>query len=207
MSENAFPDKKYNIIYADPPKLYNKFVSPSKKIWGMANRHYDLMTDEEIINLPVQEISARDSLLFLWASFPNLPFFIDLVGKWGFEYKTAAFVWSKYSKTNNVVKKDGMGSYTLSNCEIVLLGRKGRFNRVSKKVRQYLETIDENPLPEIHKHHIIGHSKKPNIFRNRIVDLCGDLPRIELFARTPIHGWDTWGNDEKLNLQPLEKFT
>ena len=51
------------------------------------------------------------------------------------------------------------------------------------------------------------YSQKPDIVRSKIIQLCGDLPRIELFARTKVHGWDVIGNDEKLENLPLEVFS
>ena len=88
----------------------------------------------------------------------------------------------------------GMGNYTRGNTEYVLLGVKGKPKRKSKFVSQIIKTT------------IKEHSKKPDIVRSKIIQLCGDLPRLEIFARTKIHGWSTFGNDEKLELQPLEKW-
>lgn len=189
-----FPDKKYKIIYADPPTSYDSGVSPRRGIWGLAQYHYNTMTNEDIKKLPVSQIADKDSILFLWATFPNIQLSLDILKAWGFQYKTVAFVWEKLSKTNNTLKKYGLGWYTRSNCEIVLIGRKGKFDRKSAAVQQVIRsTIGE-------------HSQKPDEVRKRILKLCGDLPRIELFARTKVHGWDTWGNDEKLQAQPLEAF-
>ena len=88
----------------------------------------------------------------------------------------------------------GMGNYTRSNPELVILGKKGKPNIMSHSVENYTRSK------------IGKHSQKPDIIRKKIVQLCGDLPRIELFSRTKIHGWSTWGNDEKLNNKPLESF-
>jgi N6-adenosine-specific RNA methylase IME4 len=90
----------------------------------------------------------------------------------------------------------GLGNYTRANSEICLIGKKGKGLPVlSHAVPQILDM----PLSE--------HSEKPDEARKRIIQLVGDLPRIELFARTKIHGWDTFGNDQKLELEPLEFFT
>lgn len=193
--------RKYKIVYADPPWDYYSFKGNTeksflnkKRVWGIAESNYNTLDLESIKSLPVNDISDDDSILFLWATFPNLQQALDVVKAWGFEYKTTAFVWEKYDKTNNVAKKYGLGSYTISNCEIVLLGRKGKFERKSKSVKQIIKST------------IGKHSEKPDEIRKRILELCGDLPRIELFARSPIHGWDTWGNDDKLKCQSLEMF-
>ena len=190
-----FPDKKYKIIYADPPWEYSSDPNSKRGIWGLAHQRYDTLSVENLKNLPVKDIADIDCILFLWATFPNLQQALDLIKAWDFEYKTVAFVWEKFDKSNNTLKKYGLGWYTRSNAEIVMIGRKGKFDRKSASVQQIVKsTIGE-------------HSRKPDEVRKRIVELCGDIPRIELFARTKIHGWDTWGNDEKLEYRPLEYFS
>lgn len=89
----------------------------------------------------------------------------------------------------------GMGNWTRANTEFCLIGTKGKPKRIRADISQLI------------RYPILTHSKKPDIVRMRIVDLCGDLPRIELFARTKVSGWNTWGNDERLQLEPLEVFT
>lgn len=191
---NEFPNKKYKIIYADPPWEYSSDPNSKRGIWGLAHQQYQTVGIEELKQLPVQTIADDDCILFMWATFPNLQQALDLIKAWGFEYKTVGFVWEKFDKTNNTTKKYGLGWYTRSNAEIVMIGRKGKFDRKSAAVQQIVKsTIGE-------------HSRKPDEVRKRILELCGDLPRIELFARTKIHGWDVWGNDEKLNLKPLESY-
>jgi len=185
--------KKYKIIYADPAWTYESDPNSKRGIWGLAQNEYKTMTFNQLKELPVKEITDTDSLLFLWATFPILPQAFELLKVWGFEYKTIAFVWIKEDRTNNTPKKYGLGWYTRSNCEVVLLGRKGKFDRKSASVKQIVAgTLDK-------------HSKKPNEVRKRILQLCGDLPRIELFARIEPKGWDAWGNEPPKD-QILEKF-
>lgn len=189
-----FPNKKYKIIYADPPWEYSSDPKSKRGIWGLADQRYDTMSMDDLKKLPVDNIADDNCILFLWATFPNLQQALDLIKAWGFTFKTVGFVWEKLDKTNNTPKKYGLGWYTRSNCEIVMIGRKGKFDRKSAAVQQIVKsTISE-------------HSKKPDEVRKRILKLCGDISRIELFARTKIHGWDVWGNDEKLQNQPLEAF-
>ena len=97
----------------------------------------------------------------------------------------------------------GLGSWTRSNSEPCFIAVKGKPQRLDKGMSQIIEspTLSFNFLRNP------NHSKKPDIVRKKIVQLCGDLPRIELFARTKIHGWDVWGNDPKLDNKPLEAFT
>jgi len=183
-----FPDKKYQIIYADPPFSYH--IERDKAVlMGSAKNHYETMTLEDICNLPVQQIADKNCYLFLWASSPTLKEALQVMERWGFKYKVVAFVWSK---TN---REMGLGHYTRTNHEFVLLGTKGSLERKSNKVKQWLKAPTT------------VHSKKPNEIRDRITQLYGDLQRIELFSRTIIHGWDVIGNDEKLQNQPLEVFS
>lgn len=186
-----FPDKKYKIIYADPPWSYNDEL---KHHGGSAVSHYQTMTLEDICKLPINMISDNDSFLFIWGTWPLLRECLQVIESWGFDYKTIGFVWTKtYSNGKDVL---GMGKFSRGNTEFCLMGVKGKPKAITTEVSQLIKTTYNNI-----------HSKKPHIIRNKIVELCGDLPRIELFARTRIHGWDTWGNDEKLNLKPLESYS
>ena len=168
--------KKYEIIYADPPWSYKN------RGRGSANKHYPTMTLDDICALPVQNIAAKNSALFMWVTFPQLPEAFCVMHKWGYIYKTVAFVWIKQNK----IAKSwfyGMGYWTRSNAEICLLGIKGHPQRQSKCVHQLIVS----PVEE--------HSKKTEIVRHKIIQLMGNLPRIELFARQQIDGWDVWGNE------------
>ncbi len=173
-----FPNKKYNIIYADPPWNYN-----SKMMNSSAIDHYNTMSLEDICNLPVKDISADDCILFMWVTFPKLNEFIKVVNSWGFEYKTCGFVWVKTNKVNHETFFMGQGRWTRGNAEICIIATKGKVKRLSNSIRQ----LHISPLET--------HSKKPNEIRNKIVELVGNLPRIELFARQKCDGWDCWGNE------------
>jgi len=169
--------KKYKIIYADPPWKYKNMGN----IQAVANKHYKTMNNKDICNLPIKNISDNNSILFLWATFPKIQEALDVIKAWGFEYKTVGFVWIK--KNKNLTNFFGVGWYTKSNTEVCLIGVKGKAPKISNKISQIIETIREK------------HSKKPNIVRNKIIEFCGDIPKIELFAREKIEGWDVWGNE------------
>ena len=102
-------DKKYGIIYADPPWRYDM-----KRGHGVAENHYPTMSIEEICALPVADLAAKDSALFLWGTFPQLKEAFRVIDAWGFQYKTLAFLWLKQNR-----KADtwfyGMGFWTRSN--------------------------------------------------------------------------------------------
>ena len=169
--------KKYKIIYADPPWRYAR-----SKVQGAAEKHYPTMSIEELCALPVKEIADKDCILFLWATFPQLKEALQLIKAWGFTYKTCGFNWVKKNR-----KADswfmGLGYWTRSNSEICLLGTKGHPSRVSRSISQICDA------------RIMAHSKKPDEIRERIVELCGNLPRIELFAKERCEGWVSIGNE------------
>jgi N6-adenosine-specific RNA methylase IME4 len=169
--------KKFNIIYADPPWRY-----ANKGGQGVAENHYPTMSCDEICALPVAELAAKDSALFLWATFPQLPEALRVISAWGFGFKTVAFVWLKQNRKAKTWFY-GMGFWTRSNAEVCLLATRGHPKRQDKGIHQFIISPVE------------AHSKKPDETRNRIVRLMGDLPRVELFARQSPPGWDVWGNE------------
>lgn len=182
--------KKYQIIYADPPWEY-KLSGSRINSRGMAKQHYNTMTTDEICNLPIKDIKTENALCFLWATFPNIKEAIKVLEAWGFIYKTAAFVWVKKNKKSNT-NFLGMGAYTRANAEVCLLG-------ISKKTKAKQQVIANN-VHQIIESPIQKHSKKPEIVRDKIVQLLGDVQRIELFARQKTGGWDSWGNEVEKDL-------
>ena len=173
----GFPDKKYMIIYADPPWSYN-----DQGCIGTMSEHYNGMTLEDICNLPVKDISDKDSILFLWATYPMLKEALRVIESWGFEYKSIAFQWIKLNPKSKTPFY-GLGRWTRGNTEPCLLATKGKPKRASTSVFQLIQEARR------------GHSRKPDIVRDKIVELMGDLPRIELFGREKIEGWEVWGNE------------
>ena len=172
-----FPNKKYNIIYADPPWSYK-----GKMMNSSVTDHYSVMTINDICNLPVKKIANKNCILFMWVTLPKLNEFMKVVNDWGFDYKSTAFVWCKKNKISDSFFL-GLGRWTRANPEICILATKGKTKRLSQSIRQ----LQVFPIQE--------HSKKPNKFRDLIIELVGNLPRIELFAREKTEGWDVWGNE------------
>lgn len=170
-------DKKYNIIYADPPWSYK-----DKKCNGNCEDHYNTMNLEDICNLPIKKIVDKDCVLFLWVTYPMLQEGLKLIKEWGFTYKTIGFQWIKQNKSGKGYFF-GLGRWTRGNTECCLIAVKGKPKRISAKVSQLIFS----PLRE--------HSRKPDEVRNKIIELMGDNPRIELFARQTAEGWDCWGNE------------
>jgi len=182
MTTFNLPNKKYQIIYADPPWHYNDKRNKHPRLCGGALVHYNTMKIDEIKKMPINKISAENCMLFMWATFPNLQEALDVIKAWGFKYKTLGFSWIKTNKKNGK-PFFGIGYYTKSNCEVCLIGVKGKPIIQSN----YISSVVIEPRE--------GHSKKPNKVKSKIVELCGDLPRIELFARQKTEGWDVWGNE------------
>lgn len=168
---------KYRIIYADPPWRYRRNTGQ-----GVAENHYPTLSIQDLCALPITKLAAEHCTLFLWVTFPQLEDGLRLIKAWGFTYKTVAFVWVKLNKKSQTPFW-GLGNWTRSNVEICLLGTKGHPQRLSKKVHQLICTP------------IRAHSQKPEEARTKIIELMGDLPRIELFAREKGQGWQVWGNE------------
>jgi len=174
--------KKYQIIYADPPWSYynDSNANPDcTTIKGMRRPPYNVMGSKEIMNLPIKSISAKNCILFIWTTDYHLQKCLEVIKKWGFEYKTVGFAWNK--------KCCFMGAYTMkSGIELCLLATKGKDAHKLVKKHNIRALIEEKRTK---------HSKKPDEVRKRIVELMGDIPRIELFARQKTEGWDVWGNE------------
>ena len=149
---------------------------------------YDVMDNVDIYNLPIKTIADNNCILFLWATYPKLQEALETIKAWGFIYKTVAFTWVKQNKVSDGFHF-GLGYWTRGNPEICLLATKGKIKRVSKYI------------PNLHISHLQGHSQKPDEIRNKIVLLIGDLPRIELFARQKVEGWDCWGNEVESDIE------
>jgi len=178
--------KRYQIVFLDPPWSYSDKCHAGQR--GVDYK-YSTMTLEELKRLNIPNICADNCAMFMWATAPQMPVAIELMKNYGFVYKTIAFTWIKhYVKSGKLTW--GMGSYTRSNPEFVLLGMKGKLKRLDAGVHSVIQA------PRL------GHSEKPHEVNNRIVRLYGDLPRIELFARHPLEDWDCLGTE--INGQRLE---
>jgi len=183
--------KKYQIIYADPPWPFRNYSDKwheahSESRW--VGKHYNTMTLDDICVLPIAELSADDCCLFLWSTSPTLKYALRVIEEWGFTYKTKAFCWAK-TNGNRDSFFTGMGFWTRANTEDCLLATRGHPKRIDRSVRQLLIS------PRL------GHSQKPPETRDRIVQLMGDLPRVDLFARRKVEGWHCWGNEVESDIE------
>ena len=181
----------YNILYSDPPWPYDNMKNRDPKMGGIT---YPVMTLEDIKNFPIDELAADDCALFMWATMPKLREALEVIEAWKFRYTTCAFTWIKLNPTGKLIQdgKDvilhkgvysGLGHWTNGNAELCLFAKRGRPKRVKKNVKQVIIAPRGR------------HSAKPPEIRDRIVELMGNLPRVELFAREEAEGWDVFGNE------------
>ena len=179
------PNKKYNIIYADPPYSFNsaKYQDKNRGFGNRVEDRYKTMSIEDICNIPVKNIANKDALLFMWVVDSHLKKSFDIIDAWGFKFGTIGFTWVKQYKSGSYCYN--FGTYTLKSSEICLIGLKGKLKNIKKTNNVKSLVFAERTI----------HSKKPDCIRDKIVELCGDLPRIELFARQKVEGWDCWGDE------------
>jgi N6-adenosine-specific RNA methylase IME4 len=255
-----FKWNKYHIVSADPPWPQNPRSTIGKdgkptKFGGGAQDHYDvdILSTEDIVNLPVEKICEKNCVLFLWTTLPKLEDGLRVLNAWGFKYKTMAFIWVKLNSKNKklggliqvlvdclVNKRDpnsalmklfmaaiffGPGTYFKANVEICLLGTRGKVGKLRKDDNGNVLFFDPKERISVqsnaHTQLIISpiekHSKKPCIHRDKIIDVFGDISRVELFARKypSCEGWDLIGNEiderdirdvlkDKINECPLD---
>ena len=178
--------KKYRVIYADPPWKFSSKEPIGKRggaLFAPLERVYQTVETAAMSSWNVGRIADRDAAFFMWATDAHLKDAIRLYEAWGFRYVTVAFVWLK--KTVNGRTVYNLAPWTLKNCELCLLGTRGRMTQYKQK----------NNVPQLVEAVRGRHSEKPEEVRRRIEELFGDVPRIELFARRRVPGWDCWGNE------------
>jgi len=179
-------NNKYNVIYADPPWSYSNKNTGGTNESGAQNK-YDIMTNEDICNIPIPDIIEKDSVLFLWATVPLLPEAFVVMDAWGFKYKTM-LTWRK-------IMSLGMGYWFRGQTEHLLLGVKGKVKAFNMQKANF------------HQCKVGKHSQKPHYFRELISksveNSFKDPKKVELFARSrdgmfpdiEYEGWDVWGNE------------
>ena len=184
----VLPNKKYQVIYADPPWDYGGKMQYDKTTIKSENENfereifissatfkYPTLKLKELEQLNVTSIADDDCILFMWTTGPQMENAIKLGTAWGFEYKTVAFVWDKMVHNP--------GRYTLSQTEFVLAFKTGKFPtpRGARNIRQLLSV------------HRGEHSVKPYQVIEGITKMFPQQNKIELFARNNYEGWDNWG--------------
>ena len=177
--------KKYNIIYADPPWQFSSkaYQDGDRDMLKLEDTQYNTLNISQIKKLPIKEITETDCACFLWCVDSFFKEGIEILEEWGFKYKTIAFNWLKTYESGKFCVN--FAPWTLKSWEICLLGIKGQMGKYKKanNIQGLITSVRTK------------HSKKPDIVRDKIVELFGDIPRIELFARQKTEGWDIWGNE------------
>lgn len=195
---------KYQIIYADPPWAFsNKNTGGSMK--SSAQVKYTVTSTEDLKRLDVNSIAADDCVLIMWYVGAMPQDAIDLVNAWGFTIKNMnGFVWNKLTVNNKPLF--GMGFWTRAGSESAIIAVKGKPKTASRSVRA-VGNYDPESLDEVLAHLCyvgayknIRHSEKPAEFRDKCVELMGDVPRLEMFARKASKGWDVFGNEVKKSI-------
>ena len=203
------PGKRYHILYVDPPWPYKDKRKSGRTRCGAEN-HYECLSIQELCDLPVELLAEDNAVIFMWVTFPMILDSKDpslsppglVMKSWGFRYKTLGFVWIKVNKDESVWH--GVGSYAKSNPEVCLMGVRGKVGRLIKDpvTRLRIATDPKEKLSVVSNHvsSVIHaprgrHSRKPPIVRTKIVELFGDVSRIEVFARDSADGWDGIGDE------------
>lgn len=175
-------DKKYDIIYSDPPYRFSQGINPRKtfksELKEELNKHYSTMSDKELISFRFSQIADNDAVLLCWTTDAHLPVCLKMIKQNGFTYKTVAFVWDK--------QRAYMGKWTVKQCELCLLATKGTAHHLLKSFKARQLICEPRTT----------HSAKPQQAYERIDKMFGSEARkIELFARNERSGWDCWGNE------------
>ena len=174
--------KKYKVIYADPPWSFNsKKTGGSMKSGALAQ--YNTMSMEELKNMDVESLCDDDCMLIMWWVGSQPQEALDLCKAWGFTVKNMnGFVWNKLTKTQKAFF--GMGFYTRAGSESALIAIRGKASNL----------VDNHGVRAVRSAVVGKHSAKPLEFSDDIVKMCGDVPRLEMFARSANPGWDLFGN-------------
>lgn len=168
------PEGKYQVIYADPPWEYGQEQHSKEKQKTVLETHYPTMPTEDICALPINELAADNSVLFLWTTSPKLFEAKQVIDAWGFEYKSS-MIWDKV--------KHNVGYYVSVRHEFLLICTKGSCLPDNPKLYDSVQTIERTE-----------HSKKPTEFYEIIEDIYHGK-KIELFSRKLRKNWSSWGNE------------
>lgn len=184
------PAGPFGCILADPPWSFLTYGKQRTTPHRTAEDHYVTMTADDLRDMSVETVAAKNCALFMWVVDSHLDEAIELGKAWGFEFKTIAFIWCKTTQRAKqfgffppeTVHRIGMGYWTRKQAEVCLLFTRGKVKRLGKGVRQIIEA----PRRE--------HSRKPDETHARIEALVAG-PYLEMFAREPRPGWTVWGNE------------
>lgn len=172
MAETNLPQGPFGVILADPPWSFETYSDKGKG--RSADRHYRCMDLFQIRTLPVHMITARNCVLYLWATVPHLENALNVLSTWGFGYKSN-FVWTK--------ERWGTGYWARNRHEHLLIGTRG--SGVAPPRELAVDSVIQGQQRE--------HSRKPDAVYEIIERYHPNVPKVELFARQHREGWTSWG--------------
>lgn len=198
------PPVECQIGYADPPWFYNGGRNKSHRFRGGCRQYYPVLKTEQICqatpwDTPIRDLFASNAVMFLWGTWPNFPEIFPVLEAWGFRYKTLGFLWLK-TNTNSGTPFFGTGFYTKSNTEPCVLAVRGKLKPITNAISQIFQDpmgVGGDPTQDVgllvHPR-TERHSEKPLSVADKIEELYGPLPRLELFCRPQrLDGWYRWG--------------
>lgn len=157
-----------------------EFEAWDQKTGDEKSPDYDLMTIDDIYNLPVIQLADPDCVLFLWATNPFLPQALRAMETWDFSYRTK-FPWIKTTLKNQMLDY-GTGYWVRGVSEDVFIGTRGNIS--APRYENFLGLIGPN----------IEHSRKPQDV-HKMAESTTPGPYLELFSRYSRPGWVTVGNE------------
>jgi N6-adenosine-specific RNA methylase IME4 len=173
--------RTFTTILADPPWQFQNRTGKMAPEHKRLNR-YGTMVLDDILALPVNQLTADTAHLYLWVPNALLPDGLRVLEAWGFQYKSN-LVWHKVRKDGGPDGR-GVGFYFRNTTELILFGVKGKNARTLAPGRSQVNIIRSMKRE---------HSRKPDEMYE-LVEACSPGPRLELFARGSRPGWTTWGN-------------
>jgi len=194
-TEASVDPEKYDILYTDCPWHY--YGSKTKD--AAAGKHYDLMKNADLADIPVKELLNKKAAVFMWATGPRLDYAIDLIRSWGLHYRGIAWVWVKTRKDGKAIHGQGVPpTFTKPTTEIVLAATtmpRGRAWPIQTSAMA--QVIEEPPAEPIYEPRTGRHSEKPKRFHRLIEELAGpDLKKLDMFCRgIPEKSWHGWGDE------------
>jgi len=171
-----FPNKKYQTIVIDPPWTVKNNLKDLRFYRTGKTMPYPLMSNEEIINFPIDNFAANRCDLFLWTITSKIPLCFDILKKWGFKYMDF-IAWDKEIgvPVNGIYRRTEWVIYAYR--KKMGINKKGKF------------------IPSLMREKREYHSRKPNVFYEILKNNTKE-PRIDIFARENRDGFDVWGNEE-----------
>jgi N6-adenosine-specific RNA methylase IME4 len=172
--------KSFQTILADPPWRFTNRTGKVAPEHKRLNR-YETLSLEEICEMPVSKVAAKNSHLYLWVPNALLIEGIKVLEAWGFEYKSN-LIWHKVRKDGGPDGR-GVGFYFRNTTEMILFGTRGSMRTLGPGRSQV--NIIRTQKQE--------HSRKPDALYE-IIEKCSPGPYLEVFARGARPGWDVFGN-------------